>query len=175
MDRVNVLAERWLRLGNNVTTKSAFCLTLIILAGCTRPPSAAVPLPTPIASAESSLSLLNAVKTQKDLDAWLAVYENQPLNPGTPLYVAFEAFMRRVPPPPLPFDTRPTPVSAGTLVASMTPTATPVEQPAATPTPLATPRPTATPKAVTARSPTPKPGPLHRINMNQQRCACDLL
>jgi hypothetical protein len=149
-----------------VTTKSALCLTLIILAGCTRPPSAAVPLPTPIATAESSLSLLNAVKTQKDLDAWLAAYGNEPLNPGTPLHVAFEAAMRRVPPPPLPVDTRPTPVSAGTLVASMTPTATPVEQPAATPTSMATPKPTATPKAGTTPSSTPRstPTPLHRIN-----------
>jgi cell division septation protein DedD len=149
-----------------VTTKSAFCLTLIILAGCTRPPSAAVPLPTPIATAESSLSLLNAVRTQKDLDARLAAYGNEPLNPGTPLQVAFEVAMRRVPPPPLPVDSRATPVSAGTLVASMTPTATPVEQSAATPTPVAAPKPTATPKAGTTPSSTPRstPTPLHRIN-----------
>ena len=148
-----------------MTTKSAFCLTLIILAGCTRLPSGAVPLATPIAGAESSLSLLNAVKTQKDLDASLAAYGNEPLNPGTPLHVAFEA-TRRPPPPPLPVDTHPTPVSAGTLVASMTPTPTPVEQPAATPNPVATPKPTATPKAVTTPSSTPRstPTPLHRIN-----------
>jgi hypothetical protein len=54
--------------------------------------------------------------------------------------------------------------AASTVAASMTPTAIPVEQPAATPTPVATPKPTATPKAVTTPSPTPKPSPLHRIN-----------
>jgi hypothetical protein len=68
--------------------------------------------------------------------------------------------------------------------ASITPTAAPVEQPAATPGPVAMAKPTATPveqatatrssvatikpaatpKAVTAPSPTPKPGPLRRIN-----------
>ena len=54
--------------------------------------------------------------------------------------------------------------AAGTVVVPMTPTATPMEQPVATPTPVATPKPTATPKAVATASPTPKPGPLHRIN-----------
>jgi hypothetical protein len=54
--------------------------------------------------------------------------------------------------------------AASTVAASMTPTATPVEQLAGTPTPVATPKPTATPKAVTTPSPTPKPSPLHRIN-----------
>jgi hypothetical protein len=54
--------------------------------------------------------------------------------------------------------------AAGTVLASMTPTATPVEQPVATATPVATPKPTATPKTVATASPTPKPGPLHRIN-----------
>jgi hypothetical protein len=54
--------------------------------------------------------------------------------------------------------------AASTVAASMTPTATPVEQPAATPTPVATPKPTANPKAVATPSPTPKPSPLHRIN-----------
>jgi hypothetical protein len=54
--------------------------------------------------------------------------------------------------------------AAGNAAASMTPTATPVEQPAATPTQVATPKPTATPKAVTTPSPTPKPSALHRIN-----------
>ena len=74
--------------------------------------------------------------------------------------------------------------AAGTAAASMPPTATPAEQPAATVTPVATAKatatpaeqptatrspvattkPTATPKAVTAPSPTPKPGPLHKIN-----------
>jgi hypothetical protein len=55
--------------------------------------------------------------------------------------------------------------AASTVAGSMTPTATPVEQPAATiPTSVATPNPTATPKAVTTPSPIPKPSPLHRIN-----------
>src|SRR5262249_5680200 len=54
--------------------------------------------------------------------------------------------------------------AAGTAAASMTPTAPPAEQPAATRGPEATTKPTATPKAVTAPSPTPKSGPLHRIN-----------
>ena len=54
--------------------------------------------------------------------------------------------------------------AAGTAAASMPPTATPVEQPAATLTPVATAKPTATLKAVTAPSPTPKPGALHKIN-----------
>ena len=54
--------------------------------------------------------------------------------------------------------------AARTAAASMTPTATPVEQPAATPTPVAPPKHAATPKAVTTPSPTPQPGPLHRIN-----------
>ena len=73
---------------------------------------------------------------------------------------------------------------AGTAAASITPTAASVEQPAATPGPVATAKPTATPveqatatrssvatikpaatpKAVAAPSPTPKPGPLHKIN-----------
>ena len=54
--------------------------------------------------------------------------------------------------------------ASGGAAASITPTATPVEQPAATPTPVATTKPTAIPKPVTAPSPTPKLGPLHRIN-----------
>jgi hypothetical protein len=54
--------------------------------------------------------------------------------------------------------------AAGNAAASMTPAATPVEQPATTPTPVATPKPTATPKAVTTPSPTPKPGPLRIVN-----------
>jgi len=60
--------------------------------------------------------------------------------------------------------------AASTVAASITPTATPVEQPAATPTPVTTPTPTATPKAVTTPSPTRTPSPttkpsqLHRIN-----------
>jgi len=74
--------------------------------------------------------------------------------------------------------------AAGTAAASITPTAASVEQPAATPGPVATAKPTATPveqatathssvatlkpaatpKAVAAPSPTPKPGPLHKIN-----------
>ena len=56
------------------------------------------------------------------------------------------------------------PAATPTPVATTKPTATPAEQPAATPTPVAKTKPTATPKAVTAPSPTPKPGPLHRIN-----------
>ena len=54
--------------------------------------------------------------------------------------------------------------AASTVAASMKPTATPVEEPAATPTPVATPKPAATPKVVRTPSPTPKPSPLHRIN-----------
>ena len=74
--------------------------------------------------------------------------------------------------------------AAGTAARSITPTAASVEQPAATPGPVATSKPTATPveqatatrssvatikpaatpKAVTAPPPTPKPGPLHKIN-----------
>ena len=54
--------------------------------------------------------------------------------------------------------------SAAIVAASMTPTTTPVEQPAATPTPATPPKPTATPKGVTRPSPTPKPNPPHRIN-----------
>jgi hypothetical protein len=54
--------------------------------------------------------------------------------------------------------------AATTVAASMTPTSTAVEQPAATPTPMATPKPTATPKAVTTPSPTTKPSQLHKIN-----------
>jgi hypothetical protein len=56
------------------------------------------------------------------------------------------------------------PAATPTPVATTKPTATPAEQPAATPTPIAKTKPTATPKAVTAPSPTLKPGPLHRIN-----------
>ena len=56
------------------------------------------------------------------------------------------------------------PAATPTPVATTKPTATPAEQPAATPTPVAKTKPRATPKAVTAPSPTPKPGPLHRIN-----------
>jgi hypothetical protein len=52
----------------------------------------------------------------------------------------------------------------GIVAASRTPTATPVEQPAATPSPVATPKPTVTPRVVTTPSPTPKPGPLRKIN-----------
>jgi hypothetical protein len=54
--------------------------------------------------------------------------------------------------------------AAGTAAASTTPTAAPEERPAATRGPVATAKPTATPKTVTAPSPTPKSGPLHRIN-----------
>ena len=54
--------------------------------------------------------------------------------------------------------------AAGNAAASMTPPATPVKQPAATPTPVATPKPTATPKAGTPPSPTPKQGPLRVVN-----------
>jgi hypothetical protein len=56
------------------------------------------------------------------------------------------------------------PAATPTPVATTKPTDTPVEQPAATPTPVATTKPTATPKALTTPSPTPKAGPLHRIN-----------
>jgi Superinfection immunity protein len=45
--------------------------------------------------------------------------------------------------------------AAGAAAASMTPTATPVEQPAATPTPVATTKPTATPVEQPAATPTP--------------------
>jgi hypothetical protein len=54
--------------------------------------------------------------------------------------------------------------AASAAAAYITPTATQVEQPGATPTPEATPKPTATPKAVATPSPTPNPGPLRRIN-----------
>jgi ABC-type proline/glycine betaine transport system permease subunit len=61
-----------------------------------------------------------------------------------------------------------TPVEQATAtpgpVATAKPTATPVEQATATRSSVATIKPAATPKAVTAPSPTPKPGPLHKIN-----------
>jgi len=56
------------------------------------------------------------------------------------------------------------PTATRSPVATAKPTATPVEQPTATRSPVATTKPTATPKAVTAPSPTPKLGPLHKIN-----------
>jgi len=56
------------------------------------------------------------------------------------------------------------PAATPAPLATTKPIAGPVERPAATPSPVATTRPTVTPKAVTAPSPTPKPGPLHRIN-----------
>ena len=46
--------------------------------------------------------------------------------------------------------------AAGTVAASTTTTATPVEKPAATPTPVATPKPTVTPKAVATNSIRPR-------------------
>src|SRR6516165_5817509 len=56
------------------------------------------------------------------------------------------------------------PAATRSPVATAKPTATPVEQPTATRSPVATATPTGTPKAVTAPSPTPKLGPLHKIN-----------
>ena len=54
--------------------------------------------------------------------------------------------------------------TVATVAASMTPLASPAEQPAAAPTRTATPKSAATPNAVTTPSPTPKPGLLHTIN-----------